>query len=282
MNRSPLSLGLALFVALLLAASACGADDDSGQVSVAERSQDEPSVDAEAVVEPTATPAPTPTSEPEPAPGVTEDEPTADVDHEHEDTDEASEDVAPAEEAEDEPGTAPELVAAAEALVAAYNAGDWEAFTAVLGTGEPTWETGIGQASTNHIRADFEWAFALNQVMTLDGCVEDFGFLTCNLVMEDDIHRAVVAYGIEPSRCRMVFEVQEGPILAPARYDLTTCFAGYDQAFHAFGDWFEETYPAEEPIQGFHYRAWNQFGEGAPERAAAALAEWVAQIPEPG
>ena len=176
----------------------------------------------------------------------------------------------------------PEALTAMETLISAYNAGDWEAFTAAMGTDEPTWETGLGEASTEHIRADFEWAQALNQEMTVDGCVQNAGLLTCQVIIEDDIHRAVVDFGLEPSRCKMIFEVQDDLTLAPARYELTTCFAGYDQAFHAFGDWFEATYPDEEPIQGFHYRAWNQFGEGAPERAAAVIDEWVAQIPEQG
>ena len=301
MYRSSFSTLLKLMSGLVLVlATACGGADDGGQVAIA----DQP----EAAQPTTAASEPTPSEAQDVEPsdheglgdGGDDDEHEGlgggeddheheglgggEDDHEHEvpgDGEDDHDDGGSGSEQGDE-GVAADVLAAAEAMVEAYNAGDWDAFTAVLGTTEPTWETGIGVASTDHIRADFDWSQALNQIMTLDGCVEDFGFLTCNVIIEDDVHRAVVDFGIEPSRCRMVFEVEDGPILSPVRYDLTTCFAGYDQAFHVFGGWYEETYPDEETIQGFHYRAWNQFGEGAPERAAAVLAEWVATFPEDG
>jgi hypothetical protein len=172
----------------------------------------------------------------------------------------------------------PEDMTAIVALVDAYNTGEWDAFSAAMGTTEPSWETGFGTAQDIHIRADLEWAAALNQTWTLGDCVGAEGFVVCDLTVEDDFHRALGEdWGVPPSECGLTVNVAEAPPVI-TRYRIDSCFLGYDLMFHAYGSWFESAYPEQEGIEGFHYRAWNQFGEGAPERAAAHLDEWVATL----
>ena len=62
------------------------------------------------------------------------------------------------------------------------------------------------------------------------------------------------------------------------RYDVSSCFGQYDVYFHLFGNWYEDNHPGEEPIQGVHYRAWNQFNETAPQRAIEALPAFLADL----
>ncbi len=174
-----------------------------------------------------------------------------------------------------------EAEAAIGAFVAAWDEGDWETFSAIQGGGELEWEADIGTATEAHIDADFRWGVALNQDVSIERCVDANGAIACDLVFEDDIHRATAAFGLEPSVCRFNFRVDDG-VVEVVREEIGTCFTGYDQAMHTYGTWFEETHPDLEPIQGFHYRAWNQFGDGAPERAVEYLDDWIATFPDEG
>lgn len=167
--------------------------------------------------------------------------------------------------------------AAVENLFAVYNSGDWDAFTALMGEPEPDWDSDLGPIETMYIEADFGWSQVLEQTFTLDDCVEQDGSFVCEVLVEDAVHRALADHGLQPSRCRMDIVI-EGDIVRIDYYNIGTCFLGYDSFFHSFGGWFEATYPEQETIQGFHYRAWNQFGEGAAQRAADRLDEWVATL----
>lgn len=231
----------------LVAAAGCG----SGEASP---------VAVEAAPEPVAEPTPTATPTPTPTATATP-------------TDAANDD-------EDDPCrgcVSPEDMAAIVTLVDAYNTGDWDVFTAAMGTTEPSWETGFGRAQDFHIRADLQWAAALNQVWILGDCLGFEGTVVCDLTVEDDFHRALGEdWGVPPSECGMTVDVAaEPPVITRYRID---CHFSYDLMFHAYGSWFRSAYPDQEPIEGFHYRGWNQFGEGAPDRAAAHLDEWVGTL----
>ncbi len=83
----------------------------------------------------------------------------------------------------------------------------------------------------------------------------------------------------EPSECRFWFDIApdfSGVLTAKiTQHILEPCHRGYDSAMHAYGAWFDKTYPDEEPIQGRHYRAWTQPDETAGARAAAHLDEYL-------
>ncbi len=199
--------------------------------------------------------------------------------HEHEDGETDHDEPADTDDTEDATDDCPrcpsdEARAVVEEIVAAYNTHDWETFTTTLGTTEPTWDAVIGQAERIHIEADMRWAAALDETWTLGTCLDVGGFIDCSLVVEDAVHRAFVDWGLEPSACRLHVEV-DGEVPVVRRYDISVCFGEYDFAFHQFGAWYAENHPGEEPIQGVHYRAWNQFNETAPARAAAALPAFV-------
>ena len=110
---------------------------------------------------------------------------------------------------------------------------------------------------------------------------DQYGVISRQVVIEDDLHRALAPFGFPASRCSISMELADGR-LRPLRYDaLFGCFGAYDVAMHQYGGWFEEQYPDLEPIQGVHYRAWNQTDETAPARAAEHLDEWIELVIQP-
>lgn len=156
-------------------------------------------------------------------------------------------------------------------FVTIYNGGTWEEFTAHVGSDQPTWGSPLGPIEPEWIRGDFRWSRALNEKWEIEDCTESDGIYVCTILIEDDLHRGM---GLEPSSCRFHFSSTDG-IVQPSEYEIVPCHEGYDAAMHAFGSWFERTYPDLEPIQGFHYRAWNQLSETAPSLAGQYLGEFL-------
>lgn len=174
------------------------------------------------------------------------------------------------------PLSADELAAVQE-MLDAYNAADWEAFTASQRSDSPEWNSPVGFINNDYVRWDFIWSEAMSEIWTLGDCYGTDDGQTCRILIEDDLHRALE---LDPSDCRFWFDIApdaSGALTAKiTEYVLEPCHRGYDSAMHAYGAWFERTYPGEEPIQGLHYRAWNQPDETAGERAAAHLDEYIA------
>jgi hypothetical protein len=165
--------------------------------------------------------------------------------------------------------------AAVQRTIDAYNSGDWEAFLATVVEAEPDWETPIGPQSADLVRFDFGWSAALNGVWTLGECFTTHSDVACDVSIADDVHRGLGPIGLPPSECRIYVQFVDG-LVDIRRYDLAPCHSKYDSAFHGFGRWFEENYPDLDPVQGLHYRAWNQTDLTAPARAAEHLGEYVA------
>lgn len=168
-----------------------------------------------------------------------------------------------------------EQQSATDSFFAAYNGGDWAAFLGVLATDQPTWVMTVDQTqSTELMRNDFIWSASMNETWVPERCVDQYGIVSCSVIMEDDLHRLLAPHGMEPSICQVSFDVVGGNAL-PKRYDaLTGCHGIYDGAMHYYGAWYEQENPGESPIQGPHYRAWNQTDETAGDRASEHLAEW--------
>lgn len=169
-----------------------------------------------------------------------------------------------------------ETAASVEAIVDAYNGGNWDDFTRVLQDPEPEWDTTAGPQNPDLVRFDFLWSTAMNEVWTLGECFEANGSIVCDVIMEDDLHRGLSSLGLPVSECRLFLRSDDAGGLEIIKYELFPCHAEYDVAMHAYGDWFERTYPDLDPIAGFHYRGWNQTDETAGPRAAAHLEEYVA------
>lgn len=174
-----------------------------------------------------------------------------------------------------------EQQAATDAFFEAYNGDDWTTFAELLATDEPTWVmTPTITQTSEQIRYDFIWSDAMNEVWTPERCVNQYGLVSCLVSMEDDLHRLLAPYEMEPSRCQLSFEVTDGKVL-PKRYDaLSGCHLYYDGAMHFFGAWFSDAYPDQPPIHGVHYRGWNQTDETAGRRAADHLDEWAPLMQE--
>jgi hypothetical protein len=166
-----------------------------------------------------------------------------------------------------------------DAFFAAYNGDDWDVFRALFVEDEEfTWELAPNIIQTEaQARYDFIWSAGLEEVWTPDECVEEtVGVLHCGVTIEDELHRALAPFGFEPSRCNIRMELA-GELLRPLRYDaiVSGCHLDYDGAMHRYGGWFDEQYSDQDPIQGLHYRAWNQTDESAPARALEHLDEWI-------
>lgn len=164
-------------------------------------------------------------------------------------------------------------------MVAAYNAGDWDAWIETLVDDEPEWSTPAGPQNTQLIRFDFEWSAGLSETWTLGDCIQRSFDVSCTVSIEDEVHRALAYRGLEPSSCRFAVAVVDGKIDLVS-YDLAPCHEQYDQSFHVLGKWFEETYPDEDTVQGAHYRAWNQPDPSRATRVAQVLPEFVAFLDE--
>lgn len=163
-----------------------------------------------------------------------------------------------------------------DAIFDAYNSHDWQLFTDTLQDPEPSWTTPLGDASAELVKQDFIWSTALNDRWTVTDCVDADVRIICTVLIEDDLHRALAPLGLEPAECRFFLGPKDDGVMDIRQYEITPCFNGYDIAMHAFGIWYETSYPDEDPIQGFHYRAWNQPDETAGDRAASVLAEYIA------
>lgn len=174
-----------------------------------------------------------------------------------------------------------EQQAAVDAFFEAYNGGDWDALLVTLATDEPEWSFGsTAVQGTELMRDDLIWANAMGQVTTVDKCFsQNESVIVCLVQIEDDIHRLFAPYGMEASRCKMAFDhVEDG--LIPRSFNAFDCFGIYDGVMHAYGGWFAAEYPDLDPIEGVHYRGWNQTDETAGARAAEHLAEWGVEVVE--
>lgn len=164
----------------------------------------------------------------------------------------------------------------------AYNGDDWDTFRSVLVDEEVAWNFSPVIVQTEELmRYDFLWSAGLNETWVPERCVDQYGIISCVVIMEDDIHRSLAPFGFPASRCGITIEVDDGAV-RPLRYDaiLTGCHQAYDVAMHMFGAWFDEHYPELDPIHGVHYRAWNQTDETAPGRASEHLDEWLVAVQE--
>lgn len=252
--------GLAL---VSVAASACGGDDESAAADAA------PVPTRAASTSPaptTAVPATFPVTEPEPESTT----PDTAIEATTPPTTESCGAFCPLTD---------EQQAATDAFFAAYNGDDWQAFLDVLATEDPSWTiTPEISQDAELMRYDFIWSASMNETWTPERCVDQYGVVSCSVAMEDDLHRLLAPHGMEPSVCQVSLEVVDGRAL-PKRYDaLFGCHRIYDGAMHFYGAWFDGAYPEEEPIQGAHYRGWNQTDETAGERAATHLDEWAVEV----
>ena len=170
--------------------------------------------------------------------------------------------------------------AAVDSFFEAYNGDDWNALLATLAADEPAWNfTSSVEQSTDLMRYDFIWASALDQVTTVDKCFGQYEAIVCLVDVEDDVHRLLAPYGMEPSACKMAFEFRDG-LVDTRSFNAFDCFRLYDGVMHTYGEWFASTYPDLDPISGAHYRAWNQTDETAGARAAEYLDEWGVGVRE--
>ena len=163
---------------------------------------------------------------------------------------------------------------AIEGMIDAYNAGDWQAWLATLTDEMPTWDTPVGKQPTELVEFDFNWSASLNEVWTLGDCVQRRFDIFCEVTIEDDFHRGIAALDVGASECSIAIRVEDG-LVDLLGYNLYPCHEDYDHAWHGFGGWFETTHPDDDPIQGVHYRGWNQTDPEAPARAVAALPEFL-------
>lgn len=165
-----------------------------------------------------------------------------------------------------------------DGFVEAYNDGDWEAWTALLVDDEPTWQTPIGLQNAALARFDFEWSAGLNDVWTLGDCLQRSFDISCEVTIEDDVHRALAYRDLKPSECRFAVSITDEGLIDTVSYDVVPCHEGYDSVFHVLGGWFQEQYPDEETVHAAHYRAWNQPRPDRAERVIEVLPEFVAYL----
>jgi hypothetical protein len=139
---------------------------------------------------------------------------------------------------------------------------------------EPVFATPVGEQSTVLVELDFIWSAAMNNVWTLGECLDIRDDIHCDVTIEDDLHRGLADLGLEPGECKLIVAVEDG-LVDWKRYDLYPCHTDYDVAMHTFGGWFIVNYPGEEPIDGAHYRGWNQPDTTAGQRANDHLQIWL-------
>jgi hypothetical protein len=164
---------------------------------------------------------------------------------------------------------------AVDAFFEAYNGDDWDAVLATISEPDPSWRLSPSLTQdVEDMHNDFVWSAAMGETWSPTECVNQYELVVCRVEMEDALIRAFATLGLPPSVCSLSFSV-DGDGVRPERYDLLSgCHNLYDGVMHAFGGWFEENYPDEAPIQGFHYRGWNSDDMTAGARAAASVDEF--------
>jgi hypothetical protein len=168
-----------------------------------------------------------------------------------------------------------EEVAAAEAFAEAYNTNDFEAMGALFPGGTPEISLTVGrQAGTwtaDEMEREMQFAATIGDRWELEGCKKQYGRVTCRFSVVDPLIEALFD---QPLTVSLFFSLENGKLVDPAA-DLVDAFLEYDGPMHRFGEWFEDTYPDQGTMQGFHHRGWNIEDSGAAELFVQYLDEWL-------